>query len=68
MQQITVILNGEKIKIAAETLLNDFLAKQAQHSSFALAINESFIPKDYYDEVTLRDGDNIELLSPMQGG
>ena len=66
---ITLSLNGEKTQLAAnETLLDAIAAWQLQQQKFAIAINEQFIPKSAYADTVLQDGDNIELLIPMQGG
>lgn len=35
---------------------------------FAIAINEHFVAKSQYPTTPLKDGDRIEILSPMQGG
>lgn len=36
--------------------------------AFAVALNLEFVPRDRYAETTLRDGDELEVVSPRQGG
>jgi len=36
--------------------------------TFAVAVNDTFIPRSEYDNTILKDGDRVELLVPMQGG
>lgn len=36
--------------------------------TFAVALNREFIPKSRYREVMLNNGDQVEILMPMQGG
>lgn len=66
---ISILFNGE-----SKTLQNELPLSQAIESlelagnSFAIAINENFIPKSNYNSTILQDGDQVELLVPMQGG
>jgi sulfur carrier protein len=34
----------------------------------AVALNETFILKTKYQETTIKDGDRLDILSPVQGG
>jgi sulfur carrier protein len=66
---ITLQLNGEDKTLKVGSSIADAIA--AWHltgKSFAVAVNEEFIPKSAYADVSLMDGDRIELLIPMQGG
>lgn len=65
---ITVLYNGEKQQLPAPTTLTDALQLWQPEGSFAVAINETFVPKNSYDHQPLEDGDRIDLLIPMQGG
>lgn len=69
MSEVTVILNGEKNHLPKSCSLLEALKNWAdEKTTFAIAVNEQFIPRSLYAEVTLNEGDRIELLSPMQGG
>ena len=37
-------------------------------SPFAIAVNETFVAKSLYKKTFLKEGDRIEILTPMQGG
>ncbi len=39
-----------------------------QPNQFAVAVNETFVPRGQYRETALQDGDRIEIVAPMQGG
>lgn len=39
-----------------------------QPNQFAVAVNETFVPRGQYRETVLQDGDCIEIVAPMQGG
>lgn len=66
---ITLQLNGEKKTLKAGSSITDAINDwQLEDKSFAVAVNEEFIPKSAYADVSLLEGDRIELLIPMQGG
>ncbi len=64
---IQVIVNGQRVDINDNTTLTELVASQAQ-SDCAVAVNQQFIPKGLYQQTQLQQGDQIELLVPMQGG
>jgi sulfur carrier protein len=64
--QVTV--NGERREIAAQTvnaLLNE-LAYEGTH--VAVAVNFDVLPKDRWAETPIKAGDEIEIITPRQGG
>ncbi|MCK5385263.1 MAG: sulfur carrier protein ThiS [Alphaproteobacteria bacterium] len=67
---ITITLNGDVIKcdgsgMSVTALLErEGLAKK----KVAVAINGQFIPRSAYDEHTVKDEDEIDIVAPMQGG
>jgi sulfur carrier protein len=66
---ITVQLNGEKKTLTKRISLSDAINLWSPtEKNFAVAVNKQFIPKVLYPETQLVDGDDIELLIPMQGG
>ena len=36
--------------------------------SYAIAVNTAFVPRSAYADTTIDEGDQVELLVPMQGG
>lgn len=64
---LTIQLNGNAIAITS-TNLQQVLAKYASQTVFAVALNGEFIPKEHYAELSLKPGDQLEIVSPMQGG
>ncbi len=64
-----IYLNNIEKNIESGTLLTSIL-QQLQHKSndYAVAVNQTFVPRSHYVEFELKQGDQIELLVPMQGG
>ncbi|MGN6409872.1 MAG: sulfur carrier protein ThiS [Nitrobacter sp.] len=64
--QVTV--NGERREIAAQTVdaLLSELAYEGTH--VAIAVNFEVLPKSRWADTILKSGDEIEIITPRQGG
>jgi sulfur carrier protein len=63
-----VIVNGEAREIAStrvDALLGE-LDYEGTH--FAIAVNYDVLPKSRWAETQLKNGDEIEIITPRQGG
>jgi sulfur carrier protein len=63
-----VIVNGEPREISSarvDALLGE-LEYEGNH--FAIALNFDVVPKSRWAETTLNNGDEIEIITPRQGG
>jgi sulfur carrier protein len=63
-----VIINGQPRDISAtrvDTLLGE-LDYEGTH--FAVALNYDVLPKSRWAETPLKNGDEIEIITPRQGG
>ncbi len=77
-QTITVKINGENFSFfvkgdenkipLAEVLHGYTTEKKGFPLVFALALNQNFVPKHLYEEITLKEFDEIEIISPHPGG
>ena len=63
-----VIVNGEAREIASERV--DALLSELEYegSHFAIAVNCDVLPKSRWAETALKAGDEIEIITPRQGG
>jgi sulfur carrier protein len=61
-------INGEEQDVAAETLAALLSALDYEGDWLATAVNGELVPRGERDRHVLKDGDRIEVLSPMQGG
>ena len=63
-----VIVNGEPREIAA-TRLDALLGElEYEGTHFAIALNYDVLPKSRWAETSLKNGDEIEIITPRQGG
>jgi sulfur carrier protein len=63
-----VIVNGEPREIAStsvDALLGEL---EYQGTHFAIAVNYDVLPKSRWAETALNNGDEIEIITPRQGG
>lgn len=69
INEIKVSLNGKEKSLKEGCTLNEaIMTLSISDSSYAVAINEQFVPKSSYTSTILQGGDRVELLVPMQGG
>jgi sulfur carrier protein len=63
-----VTVNGEPRDIASESV--DALLGELEYEGkhFAIAVNYDVLPKSRWAETQLQAGDEIEIITPRQGG
>jgi sulfur carrier protein len=63
-----VIVNGEHREIEASHV--DALLSELDYegSHFAIALNFDVVPKSAWAQTVLKNGDEIEIITPRQGG
>lgn len=68
MMKLTV--NGESIEYEGDAILMKLLEKlgYSLDQPIAVAINCEFVPRSEYSQYMIKEGDDIEIVAPMQGG
>ncbi|THD51026.1 MAG: sulfur carrier protein ThiS [Bradyrhizobium sp.] len=63
-----VIVNGEPREVASTSV--DALLGELEYDGthFAIAVNYDVLPKSRWAETALKTGDEIEIITPRQGG
>jgi sulfur carrier protein len=63
-----VIVNGEAREISSDRV--DALLGELDYEGthFAIAVNYDVLPKSRWAETALKAGDEIEIITPRQGG
>ena len=63
-----VTINGEQREIASASL--DALLSELEYEGthFAIALNYDVLPKSRWAATPLKNGDEIEIITPRQGG
>jgi sulfur carrier protein len=63
-----VIVNGEAREISSDSV--DALLRELEFEGthFAIAVNYDVVPKSRWAETALNTGDEIEIITPRQGG
>jgi sulfur carrier protein len=63
-----VIVNGERKEISASTLTALLGEMEFEGSYMAIAVNCQMVPRKRWAETSLNDGDQVEIITPRQGG
>ncbi len=63
-----VIINGERIETDAQTLEKLVKGLGYEGKKIAVAVDGKFVARQAYDNITLREDTEIEVVAPMQGG
>lgn len=63
-----LLLNGDSLTTEAATLDAVLIENGYTDATVATAVNGNFVPATLRTTHTLTDGDQIEVLAPMQGG
>ncbi|BAR54706.1 thiamin biosynthesis protein [Bradyrhizobium diazoefficiens] len=63
-----MIINGEQREVASVSV--DALLSELDYEGthFAIALNYDVVPKSRWAETSLKAGDEIEIITPRQGG
>lgn len=64
-----ILLNGQQVELAQPVDIESLLQTQGYTDmKVAVARNKGFVPRTAYGTTSVEDGDEIEILAPMQGG
>ncbi|QIG93921.1 MULTISPECIES: sulfur carrier protein ThiS [unclassified Bradyrhizobium] len=63
-----MIVNGEQREIAASSVDALLAELDYEGTHFAIALNYDVVPKSRWAETVLKAGDEIEIITPRQGG
>ena len=44
------------------------IARRGHPATVAVAVNQVFVPRSRHVDTTLKEGDQVEIVAPMQGG
>ena len=64
-----VFVNGEPREFETELPIRALLTQLGHRpDGVAVAINLTFVPRSEHEDTRVRDGDDVEIVVPMQGG
>jgi thiamine biosynthesis protein ThiS len=66
---MTVLINGKRKVIDSKFSIIDIVESfKVKKKYLAVGLNGEFVPKQLYSEIKLKEGDQIEIVSPHPGG
>ena len=63
-----VMVNGEQREIASRSVEAMLSELEYEGTHFAIALNCDVLPKSRWSQTQLQAGDEIEIITPRQGG
>ena len=67
--KMKISINGVVSQIDEPVTLAEIASGHKEDDSpFALALNGDFIPKEHYQQIYIKDGDKLDIVSPVGGG
>ena len=63
-----VMVNGEHRDVTAASISSLLSELDYEGAHFAVAVNFDVVPKSQWAQGSLKDGDEIEIITPRQGG
>lgn len=63
-----IFINQEPRELPEGATLADAIQALQPQPPFAAAVNLHFVPRAAYERQPLRDGDRIEIITPVTGG
>lgn len=63
-----ITINQRATELPEDAFVADALAQLAPTAPFAVAVNTVFVPKAQYGTHRLKEGDKLEVISPVTGG
>jgi sulfur carrier protein len=65
-----ITINGEEHSVDEGTTLDIVVAKEAGEEAehVAVALNDDIIPRGQWSDRSVEEGDDIEIVQPIQGG
>ncbi len=63
-----VIVNGEQREISSARIDALLCELEYEGTHFAIALNFDVLPKSRWAETAINSGDEIEIITPRQGG
>jgi sulfur carrier protein len=65
---VVLTVNGERQEVAAATVAALLQALGYEGRFFAVAVNQEVVRRARWAETPLAEGDQVEILTPRQGG
>ena len=65
---MVVTVNGERQEIAATTIPALLQELEYEGEFLVIAVNHDVVQRRRWDEIKLKAGDQIEIVTPRQGG
>ncbi|MCY3885422.1 MAG: sulfur carrier protein ThiS [Gammaproteobacteria bacterium] len=63
-----ILLNGDKVEVATQPLTHVLESLGYKCNEIVVAVNKEFVAKESWPDYRIQDGDQLDVLSPIEGG
>ena len=63
-----LLVNGESMEAPDGVTVAMLIARRGHPATVAVAVNQVFVPRSRHVDTILKEGDQVEIVAPMQGG
>jgi len=63
-----ITLNDTKREVADDAVVADLIDRESFSGNVAVALNNAIVSRDKWAETSLRDGDNVIIITAAYGG
>lgn len=65
---LNISINGSNREFEKTVSLSEIVEQHKGNGPVAVALNGEFVPRSEYSRLTIKDGDLIDIVSPVGGG
>ena len=63
-----ISINGESHEFVADTSLPELLTQYGAREPYVVAVNAELVHRPHYEQAVLNEGDQVDVIQPIQGG
>lgn len=63
-----ILVNGDKVEVTKLPLTDVLESLGYQCNKIVVAVNQEFVAKECWSDYRIQDGDQLDVLSPIEGG
>lgn len=63
-----IVVNGQPHPLTCPQTLAALLLSMSPPAPFAVALNDEVVPRESFEECSIRPGDRIDIVHPTAGG
>ncbi len=63
-----IVVNGDQTEVGSEELIAILQSLEFECDKVVVAVNQQFVAREQWPNYCVRSGDELDILSPIEGG